>query len=179
MDHCVFHPNLAAVERCEICNRALCERCLWYADDGRRLCATHAREVESAGMTVLPPETYAEAIGAGRPLLSTERGQGSLPDGSGPARSYLTNNNDLLAMGTALVAGVTLVSCFGGVYCLPFVAILAGIAAYINASAAANPERTRLFAAVGIGLSAFMLLLLFAFIAFYVVLFTFVLLAAP
>jgi hypothetical protein len=35
MDLCVFHPTVAAVERCEICNRALCGLCLWYAEDGR------------------------------------------------------------------------------------------------------------------------------------------------
>jgi hypothetical protein len=172
MEQCVFHPNLAAIERCEICNRALCERCLWYADDGRRLCATHAREVESAGIPVVPPETYAEAIGAGRPYT----GETSVQNGLA-GDSFRINNNDLLAMGTALVAVVTLFSCFGGAYCLPFAVILAGIAAYTKAGAAVNPERARLWAATGIGVSAFMLLILFACIALYFVMFVFVLIA--
>jgi hypothetical protein len=174
MDHCIFHPTHTAVERCEICNRSLCGLCLWYAEDGRRLCATHAREVESTGMPVLPPETYAEAIANSQ--LSKSAGGG---DSSSSNRTYRTNNNDLLAMATALMALVTLFSCFGGVYCLPFITILLGVAAYANAPAALNPERTRLFASIGVGISAFMFLLLFAFIVLYVAFFFLIFLAAP
>jgi hypothetical protein len=173
MDLCVFHPTVAAVERCEICNRALCGLCLWYAEDGRRLCATHAREVESAGTSILPPETYAEAIGNSRAFESIAAGESGQGDGSSR-----TNNNDLLAMATALVALVTLFSCFGGAYCLPFIAILMGVAAYANADAAVNPQRARLFASIGIGMIAFIFLLFFAFIALSMVFFVLLLLTA-
>jgi hypothetical protein len=74
---------------------------------------------------------------------------------------------------------VTLFSCFGGAYCLPFIADLMGVAAYANAGAAVNPERTRLFASVGIGISAFIFLLFFAFIALYIAFFTLVVMTMP
>ena len=94
MESCINHPENAAIEHCEVCFNPLCDLCLWYADDGRRLCEDHAREYEATGGAVQPPEKY--AIGH----RVREMDDAEAP-GSGPR--YRGNDTDLLAALAAVI----------------------------------------------------------------------------
>jgi hypothetical protein len=163
MEHCVFHPNHTAIEHCEVCGRALCGRCLWYGDDGRRFCVTHAREVEVAGQPILPPETYAEAIDSN--LVVQKAAATATAAAQAHTLPYRGNNHDLNAFLAAVVAITTLASCMGGAYCLPILAAVIGGVAYSNASSAVDPKRTRLLAGISLGVGGFMLFALFAYMS--------------
>lgn len=179
MEHCVNHPNRAAVEHCEVCGRALCGRCLWYTEDGHRLCEIHAQEREAVGETVLPPETYAEAINSqlvGRQSLEkprqrrSENGKDDIP--------YKGNSQDITAFLAAVMAVTTLLSCMGGAYCLPVVAFLLGIVGFANASKAVDPQRTKLLSGISLGVGGFIFLGFVAYIGFFVMFFVFTAIAA-
>lgn len=60
--NCVNHPEKASVENCEVCGLPLCNFCLYYTEDGQRLCQRHAEEAQTQGKVVHPPEAYAEGI---------------------------------------------------------------------------------------------------------------------
>ncbi|MFZ0545933.1 MAG: hypothetical protein WAM60_10875 [Candidatus Promineifilaceae bacterium] len=168
MEHCVFHPNRAAVEHCEVCNRALCGHCLWYTEDGHRLCEIHAQEREAAGETVLPPETYAEAINT--QLVARQSPEKPRQPKSSTDKDdipYKGNSQDLMALLAAVMAGTVLFSCFGGLYCLPIVAFLLGIVGFLNASKAVDPQRTRLLSSVSLGVGGLMLMGILAYFAFF------------
>lgn len=150
---CANHPDHPAAEHCEICRRPLCGLCLWYGDDGRRLCAEHARAAAAEGVRVVPPEAYAEGIGASLVAqTAVEAKKESWP--------YRGNREDVVALVAAVVGLVTLISCFGGVYCLPVFGAVLGLAAFADAGRAADPKRTRRLAAVGIALSIIVVLCL-------------------
>jgi hypothetical protein len=173
VEHCVFHPKLAAIEHCETCGRALCGQCLWYTEDGHRLCKFHAQELQDQGTPVLPPETYAEAINNSLVARPQPAGGPDEPGAGSQKAPYRGNNQDLSALLAAGIGVITLFSCMGGAYCLPILAALLGVAAYANARQAIDPRRTRILSAVGIGVSGFMLfmvvayfLLVFGFMAF-------------
>jgi uncharacterized membrane protein YidH (DUF202 family) len=160
MEVCAFHPEHAAVESCEVCNKPLCGLCLWYTAEGHRLCEVHARARQNAGEQVLPPHTYREAIPNSlwqAPEAAAESGR----------RVYRGNETDLGALLAAVAALTTVFSCMGGAYCLPLFIVLLGAATYINADQALDPKRTRLLAGLGVGAVALMLLVTFAFFAFY------------
>ncbi|MCI0395844.1 MAG: hypothetical protein L0332_14990 [Chloroflexi bacterium] len=160
MEHCVNHPDHAAVEHCEVCGRALCGLCLWYGEDGRRLCEIHAQELRAAGEEVLPPETYAEAI---EPRLLKQPAAGNAA-----SVPYQGNSQDVTAFLAAVISLTTLFSCMGGVYCLPIVAAALGLAAFANASKAVDPQRTRTLAGVSLGIGGLMLLFILAYVGFFV-----------
>lgn len=186
MDHCVFHPNRAAVEYCEVCNRALCGHCLWYTEDGHRLCEIHASEKELAGETVLPPETYLEAIStqyvtqdkSETPPPPEETSQQRQKPRSDDDIPYKGNSQDLTALISAVMVITVLLSCMGGAYCLPIAAFILGIVGFTNASKAVDPKRTRLLSGISLGFGGFILLGLIAIIGFYVMFFAFTLFAA-
>jgi hypothetical protein len=163
MEACAFHPDHAAVEYCEVCEQPLCGLCLWYTADGHRLCRAHARERSEAGEQVLPPQTYHEAIEPS--LVRSPAGSGDEPG------IYRGNRTDLSALVAAVAGVITLLSCMGGVYCLPLAVLLLGGSAYLNAGQAVDALRTRRLAAIAIGIVAFMLLLVFAFVFLYVAFF--------
>jgi len=152
MDHCAYHPNHEGIEHCEICNQALCGFCLWYGDDGRRLCEIHAREVLAEGKLVLPPDTYDEAIN--NSLVTIPPGESTSQTGD-PIR-YKGNREDLNALLALVIAASSLFSCFGGVYCLPLVSAVLGLAALSSASRAVDPGRTRRLAGTGLFSSGLM-----------------------
>ncbi|NDJ79195.1 MAG: hypothetical protein GYB65_23340, partial [Chloroflexi bacterium] len=60
--NCHYHPDRIAIERCEVCGRPLCAYCLYYAEDGTRLCEEHAETAQQAGMAVEEPGAYAEQL---------------------------------------------------------------------------------------------------------------------
>jgi hypothetical protein len=169
MENCVFHPNRAAVEHCEVCNRALCGRCLWYTEDGHRLCEIHAKEREAGGETIQHPDTYAEAISnqlVARP--SGEKGNGQPGDDEKDNKiPYKGNSQDLTALIAAVMSLTVLFSCMGGAYCLPIAALLLGIIGYANASQAVDPHRTRLLSGASLGVGGLMVLGLVACIGTY------------
>jgi len=180
MEHCVNHPNREAVEHCEVCNRALCGHCLWYTEDGHRLCEIHAQEREAAGETVLPPETYAEALN-NQPLSrqpSEKSAERQSKDNDRDDIPYKGNSQDLTAFLSAVMAVTVLLSCMGGAYCLPIAALLLGIVGFMNASKAVDPQRTRLLSGISLGIGGFIFLGILAMFGFYFMFVIFTIIAA-
>lgn len=163
MEVCINHADHAAIEHCEVCGQPLCGLCLWYAADGRRLCARDAALVSEDGVEVTPPEAYAEAIPASLSRPAAPAAADALP--------YRGNSFDLASLLAAVLGATTLGSCLGLAYCLPFVAGLLGLYAYLNAPQSADPRRTRLMAGIGMGVA--LLMLFFLALALLVMLFAF------
>ena len=174
MDDCVNHPELAAIESCEVCHRPLCALCLWYTADGHRLCENHAQERELAGEAVLAPDTYREALAGSLQRKPT-------PDEPVAQEStvYHGNSYDLAAALAAVVGVVTLCSCFGGIYCLPIIGFALGLIAFLNANQAIDRNRTRNLAIAGMVGMGFLLVMVVGFILFYVAMFGFIIAAGP
>ena len=160
---CINHAEHAAIEHCEVCGQPLCGLCLWYAADGRRLCERDAELAKSAGISVTPPETYAEAIPASLSRPSPQPSADALP--------YRGNNFDLASLMAAVLGVTTLGSCMGLAYCLPFAGGLLGLYAYFNADQSANPQRTRMMG--GVGMAIALLMLLFLAMTLFIMLFVF------
>lgn len=170
MDTCEFHPNHSAIEHCEVCDKPLCGLCLWYTDDGHRLCETHAKDRESDGQKVLPPHTYHEAI-EGSLVRKEGDPAGTSSSSSSKEKLYKGNSTDLNAFVAGMIGIVTIASCSGGAYCLPLVAVVLGFMAYRNAEQAIDPKRTRTMAMIGMGVGALILAFVFAVILLYVFVF--------
>ena len=165
MENCVFHPEHAAIEPCEICQKPLCGLCLWYTADGHRLCEAHARQREAQGERVLPPHAYEEALAP-----SLRRSAASVGSADAPG-VYRGNSNDVGALVAATVALSFLFSCAGGAYCLPVAIFLLGLAVFLNADQAIDPRRTKLLAGIGMGIVGLMIVALFAFFVLYLAFF--------
>lgn len=162
MTSCTYHPSHNAIESCEVCGDGLCGLCLWYTDDGHRLCEKHARERQAAGQTVISPETYQEAI-PGTISLKTE---GTFtPDRDG---IYRGNQTDLSALIAAMLSLTTLASCFGGIYCMPILALILGAIAYRNANIAIDGQRTKVLSIVGMTAGGLFVLMIGCFVLMYV-----------
>lgn len=143
--NCVNHPDRIAVERCEVCRLPLCAFCLYYTQDGQRLCAYHAEQARQAGMQIEAPGTYSEQlVSAQAGVVSKHKRELQQDDGL-----YKGNSHDLVALIGALIGLITLGSCCGGVYCLPIVALVLSVVALINAKNAYDPKRTRKLGIVG------------------------------
>jgi hypothetical protein len=140
---CYRHPTRLAVEHCEVCSRPVCGSCLWYAENGQRLCPDHAAERLKAGETVTPPEKYAEGI------VHSEA-SAAQAGGGGRRWPYQGNSTDLSALVAGLIGVGTLLSCFGLAWALPFLAFGLGLVAWLQAKDAADPHRTRWLAGLGL-----------------------------
>lgn len=171
MDRCANHDDHIAIESCEICDRPLCALCLWYSDDGLRLCEEHAHERREQGQVVYPPTTYADAL----------RNKLVRPDGANdsPEATYQANRQDVNALVSAVMAVTAIFSCCGGVYCLPIVALVMGALAYAGADRAFDPSRTRRLAGVGLGAGALMLITVFGCVMLYAILLIVALASSP
>lgn len=150
MSLCYQHPERLAVEHCEVCQRALCGSCLWYAESGERLCPDHAAEWLREGKTVHPPERYSEGIAhseasAARPV--------------GPRAPYIGNSTDLNALLSAAGGVLSLAMCFGLAYFIPLIAFGMGLVSWLQSKDALDPKRTRTLAGVGMVGAAVMLVL--------------------
>lgn len=144
--NCVNHPDRIAVERCEVCRQPLCAFCLYYTQDGQRLCSVHADQARQAGMLIEAPGAYAEQlVGAQAGVVSKHKRGLQNDDGL-----YKGNSHDLVALLGALIGLITLGACCGGVYCLPVVALVLSVVALINAKNAYDPKRTRRLGVVGL-----------------------------
>jgi hypothetical protein len=164
METCSFHPDHAAIEHCEVCSKPLCDLCLWYADDGRRLCASHARAYQNTGGKAHAPETYDEAI------QPRELDDSMLPDTSDRA-PYRGNSHDVLAAAAATLGVTALAGCMGFAYCLPFLAGILGLVAMMNAKYALDPKRARTLGAIALGVGAAGLIPLLLFAGYFFMMF--------
>lgn len=78
------------------------------------------------------------------------------------------NNNDLTAVAAIVSAGVALISCGTcgqGLYCLPFIPGVLGIIGLLSADASVDPERTRRFSWISLGIGGGLILLTVIFLA--------------
>ncbi len=175
MESCANHPDHAAIEHCEVCRQPLCGLCLWYTEDGHRLCEVHAHEAEARGEHVLEPDTYAEAVGTSLIKANHEKREQPVDEPG----VYRGNQNDIGALIGAILAITMIASCSGGIYCLPIIALVMGILFWLNAPQAINPHRTRVFAGITLGISGLILMAIFCFIAFYIFMFAFAISSAP
>lgn len=139
---CYRHPDRVAVEHCEVCRKPLCATCIWYAEEGHRLCPDHAIEWLTAGKAVLPPERYAESL-----HLSQASAAQAPP---APEVPYRGRSADLSAV-LALVFGLSsLLACTGLYWVLPFLAAGLGLFAWFQSKQAYDPARTRWLGGVGL-----------------------------
>jgi len=161
---CDNHPERIALERCEVCGKPLCAYCLYYTDDGQRLCQQHAEAARLRGAVIEEPGAYAEQligaqVGAAGKL---KRGREAADDGL-----YRGNTHDLLALLGLAIGVTTMGACCGMGYCLPGVGLVLSLAALINAKKAYDPRRTRRLALVGVVVTGVWVLVIAACIAAY------------
>jgi hypothetical protein len=148
--YCANHPDRIALERCEVCHKALCAYCLYYTEDGQRLCQEHAEEARRRGLRVEEPDAYAaQLIGAQAGATRKEERGREAGDGG----LYKGNSNDLMAFVGVLIAGISAAACCGGAYCLPIVGFVLSLVAVINAKSSFDPRRTRRLGVIGLLLS--------------------------
>ena len=166
MTLCTYHPERPAVEHCEVCQQPLCDLCLWYADDGRRLCVSHARAYESTGGKIYSPDTYDDGIyDAG--IRSPSDAALSITESPPVNRiPYRGNSHDVNALIAALVGVTSLASCFGFMYCFPFIAGILGLVSVMNAKYALDPKRTRTLGYIGLGVGIAGLIPILLFIGY-------------
>ncbi len=160
--NCHFHPDRVALERCEVCRKPLCAYCLYYTEDGQRLCAEHADLARKAGIVVEDPESYSnQLVGAQADIFrKVKRGQAL-----GDRTLYKGNSTDLMALIGVVVALVSLASCGGMMTCIPLgplVGLFLSIAALINSRKAFDSKRTRNLGLIGLVVSSLWLVLVVA-----------------
>jgi hypothetical protein len=143
-DVCINHADRPAVEHCEVCAEPLCGYCLWYGQDGMRLCERHARSRQTEGLQVYAPAHFAEAIEGSHEGVERHVSREVRP-------TWLGNQNDVLAL-IAATAGITSVLFFMGLsYCVPFLAGGLGLIAWFSANQSVDEPRTRKLSIVGMG----------------------------
>ena len=145
--YCDNHPDRVALERCEVCGKPLCAYCLYYTDDGQRLCEEHAAQARSHGVQVEEPAFYAEQLVSAQAGGMRKRKREAEYDGD---NLYRGNSNDLMALVGLMVGGISMAMCCGGGYCLPFAGFLLSLVAVINAKNAYDPKRTRRLGLIGL-----------------------------
>ncbi|MEP7289824.1 MAG: hypothetical protein ABI947_29085 [Chloroflexota bacterium] len=157
---CANHPERAAVESCEVCGKPLCAYCLYYTDDGQRLCQTHAEQARLSGANIHAPGEYAEGlipsqIAASRPQVVQAAG-------------YEGDTVDLMALVALILGIVSVMMCIPPGICLVGpVGLILSVLALIGAKNARNPARTRTLATVGATLSGLWLVILLACVFAY------------
>ena len=141
------HPDRIALERCEVCHKPLCAYCLYYTEDGQRLCQEHAEEARRRGLRVEEPDAYAaQLIGAQAGAARKEKSERAASD----EELYRGNSNDLMAFVGVLIAAISAAACCGGAYCLPLVGFVLSLVAVINAKKSFDPRRTRRLGVIGV-----------------------------
>lgn len=172
---CYRHPERKAIETCEVCGDALCGYCLYYTNDGQRLCEKHAQVARANGLRIIPPAMYADGIipsqAEAARNIDTEATKGVF-DKKRPI--YQGNNQDLQAFVGMVVGITTLVTCCSGSCCtvlLPIVPLALGILSLANARDAVDPRRTRQQAWISIIIGGLFTLFAVAIFAFYMLVF--------
>jgi len=156
---CVNHPDRAAIEHCEVCNDALCAYCLYYTNDGQRLCKTHAQQAEAAGAFIRAPGAYSGGLVSSQIDASRQ---------SALKAAYEGDAVDVLALLGLLFGVFSLMMCFPPALCLVGpIGLIGSLFALITAKDARDPVRTRTMAGIGMTLSSLWLLVLAACIIAY------------
>ena len=91
--------------------------------------------------------------------------------------TFMGNTYDLAALVALITGAVVLLLCLScgmGSYCLPLAPIVAGLIGLLSADRAADPQRTRLHAWLGLGAGGLAILLMAVGIVAYVALLLFV-----
>jgi hypothetical protein len=162
---CFRHPERASVEHCEICRRAVCGLCLWYAESGERLCPEHAAEFQQAGKKVIPPDRYAAGI-----ALS----EASAARPAQPPVPYQGNSVDVTALIAAVMGSLTLAWCAGIAWIIPLLAFIFGLTGWLQAKSASDPRRTRWLSGIGMASGGLFLgISVFGFLIFFLCFFSF------
>lgn len=161
---CENHPDRIALERCEVCNKPLCAYCLYYTEDGQRLCAEHAKTAQSQGIRIEEPGAYAEQLIGAQAGAARKRKRDSVLDEEG---LYVGNSNDMMSFVGMLVGLISLGMCCGASYCMPVVAFVMSLVGLLNAKKAHDPARTRKYGWIGLLVSGVWIALLVACIALY------------
>ncbi len=167
--NCHDHPERLALERCEVCGKPLCAYCLYYTEDGQRLCAEHAEQARAMGVTVDDPGAYADQLigaqfGADRKRKRDERAEDST--------LYKGNSTDLMSLIGMLLGVISLGACCGAIYCVPVAGFGISIVALLNAHKSHDRGRTRRLGVIGLITSGVLVLALVACIAFYAISFS-------
>ncbi len=166
--YCHFHPDRIALERCEVCGKPLCAYCLYYTEDGQRLCVEHAAEARELGVQVDEPSIYADQlisaqVGADRKQKRSWRDADST--------LYKGNSTDLTALVALVIGAVTLASFCGGGCCVPIVGLGLSVLGLVNARKAYDPSRTRKLSVVGLLISGVFVLIIVGLLLLYGVMF--------
>ncbi len=137
-----------AIERCEVTGVPLCAAHLWYVDDGRRVSERVARQIETGGRRITPPEKYLTKLGGAMALPR-------LPSAPRAVISVQRNANDIIALLAMATGIVSIATCFGvGVsLCMPAAPILPlilGAIGLAGSKSATRPDQARTFSWVGI-----------------------------
>ncbi len=148
--NCANHPDRIALERCEVCGKPLCAYCLYYTDDGQRLCAEHAEAARKLGVAVEDPAIYADQLIGAQIGALRKRKRG---ENAGDEDLYKGNSTDVLSLVGMLIGLITAAACCGAVYCLPVVGLVLSVMAVFGAKKAYDPRRTRRFGLIGMALS--------------------------
>lgn len=142
---CYRHPDRPAIEQCETCGRPVCAACLWYTEDGERLCEEHAAGRKATGEPIVPPERYVEAH---------DDAQADALRGAHTATApYQGNTIDVLALVAAVVGVVAFSLNFGGIYVLPIFGLVLGALAVLQAGQSLNRKRTATLGWIALGAS--------------------------
>ncbi len=146
--NCVNHPGRIALEKCEVCGKPLCAYCLYYTEDGQRLCSEHGEQARQLGLQVEEPGAYAEhLVGAQAGAVGkAKRGVTFADDPS----LYHGNSTDLMALVGMLFSVLSVTMCCGAFYCLPVIGFLVSLTALLTSRHAHDPGRTRKLGLVGL-----------------------------
>jgi hypothetical protein len=162
--YCAVHQDRIAVERCEVCRKPLCAYCLYYTEDGQRLCQAHAEEARRRGMRIEEPSAYAAQL-IGAQVGADRKEKRGLT--SGDSELYKGNSNDLMAFVGMLVGMITLTMCCGGACLLPIAGFAISVVALLNIGKSYDRRRTRRYAILGALLSGVWVLLIAACFMLY------------
>ena len=166
MLYCDNHPDRIALERCEVCHKPLCAYCLYYTQDGQRLCATHAEVARLQGTRIEEPGAYADQLIGAQAGADRKRKRSQSNDDE---NLYVGNSNDLMSFLGMLIGLISLGACCGAGYCLPVVAFVMSLVGLLNAKKAHDPARTRKYSVIGLVVSGLFVLVLVGCIALYAV----------
>ena len=162
---CFRHPERASVEHCEICRRAVCGLCLWYAESGERLCPNHAAEFQQAGKKVIPPDRYAAGIALSE-ASAARPAQAQVP--------YQGTSADVMALIAAVMGSLTLAWCAGAAWIIPLLAFVFGLTSWLQTKNAFDPKRTRWLSGIGmVSGGLFLGITVFSFLIFFLCFFSF------
>lgn len=161
---CANHPGRLALERCEVCQKPLCAYCLYYTEDGQRLCAEHAEQARQLGLRIEEPGLYADQLLGAQVGADHKRKREHEHEAKG---LYTGNSTDLMGLVGLLIGAISLIACCGAGYCLPVVGFVFSLVALINARHAVDPRRTRRMGIAGLLVSGVWVLVIAACIAVY------------